>query len=393
MSETLSQTTQKGKANRSYYCHTNHMKQKKSKIVSFKKHAKTESKPLSPGKRILLNIAAAIIAILLLLIGATILFEVQRNNSGFKEKDKLITTYFDGLNQTDKAVLKTCFYPTLPDADTDIQTQLDYAASEIGKTTWKSDDIKTEWTDLDTSVIQEVLSSIKIDNASQCIAFVPLEQKLENGITMLQEDVYQFYIHETKGKWYIAAFQQTARNVTGGIKADGTKMTNTELDEWLTSLAKEIGSDKVGYLLVDNYWNEITGEETETDDQIKAYVTNDYSSYMTMSVIKDTDVTDFQKYSSNIIQTSEQNYGEIMASDGIIGTYETDVQIAQNTETGARIIVWVFKTSKDDEYTHVITLESLSDYDASTYINTFHLEKQKTDETDNVSGDNTNKTE
>ena len=370
------------------------MKSKKPKIVPFKKNTdKTDTKPVSVGKRIVINIAAAIIAILLLLIGATIIFEVQRNNSGFKEKEELITAYFDGLTNMDRAILNKCFYPTLPDADADIQTQLDYVKNEIGETAWKSDDIKTEWTALDKSVIQDVLLSIQIENAAQCVAFVPLEQKLENGITVLQEDIYQFYVHETKGKWYIAAFQQTARNVTGGIKEDGTKMTDAELDEWLTSLAIEIGSDKVGYLLVDNYWTEITGKETENDDQIKTYMTTDYSSYMTMSVIKDADVTDFQQYSKDIIQSSKQNYGEIMTSDGVIGDYKTDVQIAQNTETGARIIVWVFKTSETDEYTHIITLESLSDYDASTYINTFHLEKQKTDEPENTSEDTINKTE
>lgn len=355
------------------------MKQKKP--TSFKKYKKDKFKTESPGKRIVINIIAAIIAIILLLIGATVIFEIQRNNSGFTEKDKLINTYFTGLNQTDKTVLKKCFYPTLPDADADIQSQLDYVDSEIGNTVWKTDEIKTEWTDLDESVIQDVLSSIPITEAMQCAVFIPLEQKLENDMTLLQEDIYQFYVHQTKEKWYIAAFQQTSRNVTGCIKEDGTKMTDNELNTWLTSLAKEIGSDKVGYLLVDNYWNEVTSEETEKDDQIKAYVTNDYSSYMTMSVIKDTDVKNFNQYSANIIQSSEQEYGDIMSSDGVIGDYKTNVQIAQNQETNARIIIWVFKTSETDKYTHVITLESLSDYDASTYINTFHLEKQKTEDT------------
>lgn len=354
------------------------MKVKKSKTISPEKKKKTPVK-LSVPKKILLNIAALLLAIILLLIAALVVFEVRRSHAGFDDKETLITTYFTGLSDREESVLKKCFYPVLPDAETDIKNQLAYAETEIGETVWKYEDITTEWADLETDVVQEVLSSIPIDEAYQCIAFVPLEQKLENGITVLQEDIYQFYVHKTRDKWYIAAFQQTARNITGGIKEDGTKMTNEELDEWLTSLAIEIGSDTVGYLLVDNYWQEVTGDETAEDEQIKTYITQDYSSYLTMAVIKDTDVEDFQAYSENIITTSKQQYGDIIKSSGVIGTYDTEVQIAQNEETGARIIVWIFKTSETDEYTHVITLESLSDYDASTYINTFHLEKQKTE--------------
>lgn len=359
------------------------MKHRKPRTVPRQTHKK-EQKNMSFGKRTALNITAALIAIALLLAGGMAVFEVQRSQSGFDDKDTLITTYFTGLDQMDKRILKKCFYPTLPDAGTDIQNQLDYAASEIGETSWKPDNIQTEWTSLDTSVVQEVLSSIQIEDAAQCIAFVPLEQKLENGITVLQEDVYQFYVHQTREKWYIAAFQQTARNVTGGIKEDGTKMTDDEINEWLTSLAAEIGSDTVGYLLVDNYWQEVENEETADDEQIKTYITSDYSSYLTMSVIKDTDVEDFHQYSADIIQNSKQEYGDIITSSGMIGTYETDVQIAQNEETGARIIVWIFKTDEKDGHTHVITLESLSEYDASTYINTFHLEKQKKTEDTSV---------
>lgn len=354
------------------------MKSKKSKTIVPEKKKKTPVK-LSVPKKILLNIAALLLAIILLLIAALVVFEVRRSHAGFDDKETLITTYFTGLSDREESVLKKCFYPVLPDAETDIKNQLAYAEAEIGETVWKYEDITTEWADLETDVVQEVLSSIPIDEASQCIAFVPLEQKLENGITVLQEDIYQFYVHKTRDKWYIAAFQQTARNITGGIKEDGTEMTNEELDEWLISLAIEIGSDTVGYLLVDNYWQEVTGDETAEDEQIKTYITQDYSSYLTMAVIKDTNVEDFQAYSENIITTSKQQYGDIIKSSGVIGTYDTEVQIAQNEETGARIIVWIFKTSETDEYTHVITLESLSDYDASTYINTFHLEKQKTE--------------
>ena len=154
-------------------------------------------------------------------------------------------------------------------------------------------------------------------------------------------------------------------------------MTDKETSEWLASLAVEIGSDTVGYLYVDNYWSEVVNEDYADDDQIKTYITSDYSSYLTMAVIKDTDVDDFHEYSANIIKCSSQYYGDIITSDGVIGDYKTDVQIAQNTDTGARIIVWTFKVSENDEFTHVITLEAFSDYDASTYINTFHLTREK----------------
>lgn len=357
---------------------------KQSNIVPFKKrvkHKKTMEK-LPLKKRILLDILAVAIAIILLLAGSFILFKAKAHNSGFEDKEQLITTYFAGLDKADKNVLTKCFYPTRDNVTDDIQSQIKYAEYEAKTTTWKPSEIKIEWSEMNTDKMQDTIPNIKVDEATQCIAFIPIEQPLENGITALEEDVYQFYLHKTDGKWYIAAFAQTARNVTGAIKADGTKMTDEETSEWLTSLAIEIGSDKVGYLYVDNYWSEVDDEDVAKDDQIKTYITNDYQSYLTMAVIKDTDINDFQAYSTSIIQKSSQEYGDIITTDGVIGEYKTDVQIAQNKKTGARIIVWTFKTSEDDEFTHVITLEALSDYDASTYINTFHLTKEKTGSTE-----------
>lgn len=352
---------------------------KKSNVVSFKKHKKQKAKEWSLKKRIGINILAIIIAVAALLIGAFIISEVQRKTTGFENKDELITNYFNSLNSSDEKLLKKCFYPTAPSTSDDIKDQIEYAKSESENTVWKIDELQTEWDSLDKSAVQTVLTSVQIDDAVQCVVFAPLEQKLENGITVLEEDIYQFYAHETKGRWYIAAFRQTSRNITGAIKEDGTKMTNDEVDEWLTSMSIEIGSDKVGYLFVDQYWQEVTDDSYE-DDQIKTYITADYSSYMTMAVINDSDIDDFHAYSSNIIKNSEQDYGDIITSEGVIGDYPTEVQIAQNEESGARIIVWTFKISEDDDVTHVITLEAMSDYDASTYINTFHLTKEKTEE-------------
>lgn len=349
---------------------------KKSNMVPFKKQ---KTKEWSLKKKIGIDILAILIAVIALLISAFVISEIQRKTTGFEDKDELITNYFNSLNSADKKLLKKCFYPTAPSVADDIKDQIEYAESESENTAWKIDELQTEWDSLDKSAVQTVLTSVQIDDAAQCVVFAPLEQKLENGITVLEEDVYQFYVHETKGRWYIAAFRQTSRNVTGAIKEDGTKMTNDEVDKWLASMSIEIGSDKVGYLFVDQYWQEIT-DDSYDDDQIKTYITADYSSYMTMAVINDSDVDDFQKYSSNIIKQSEQDYGDIITSHGVIGDYPTEVQIAQNEESGARIIVWAFKISEDDDVTHVITLESMSDYDASTYINTFHLTKEKTDE-------------
>lgn len=353
---------------------------KKSKITSFNKHGKRKQpaeEKLPLKKRILINVSAVIIAIVLILIGSFALSEIQRRNTGFTDKNQLITAYFTGLNDTDKNAIKTCFYPTRINTSDDIKAQIEYAESESESTTWKPSEINIEWGDLDKTEIQNTLTNIQIDEASQCVVFVPLEQTLANGMTVLEEDVYQFYVHKTKNRWYIAAFAQTARNVTGAIREDGTKMTDEETSEWLASLAVEIGSDTVGYLYVDNYWSEVVNKDYASDDQIKTYITSDYSSYLTMAVIKDTDIADFHEYSASIIKGSSQNYGDIITSDGVIGEYKTDVQIAQNTETGARIIVWTFKVSEDDEFTHVITLEAFSDYDASTYINTFHLTREK----------------
>lgn len=353
---------------------------KKSNIVSFKKNKKQKTKEWSLKKKIGINLLAIIIAVIALLIGAFIVSEIQRKATGFESRDELITNYFDSLNSADEKAIKKCFYPTASSTADDIKTQIEYAESESENTTWKIDELQTEWDSLDKSSVQTVLKTIQIDDAAQCVVFAPLEQKLESGITVLEEDVYQFYVHETKGRWYIAAFRQTSRNVTGAIKEDGTKMTNDEVDEWLASMSIEIGSDKVGYLFVDQYWQE-TADDSD-DNQIKTYITSDYSSYMTMAVINDSDIDDFQEYSSNIIKNSEQDYGDIITSEGVIGDYPTEVQIAQNEESGARIIVWTFKISEDDDMTHVITLEAMSDYDASTYINTFHLTRQKDTETD-----------
>ena len=353
---------------------------KKSKITSFSEHGKRKQptkEKLPLKKRILINVSAVIIAIVLILIGSFVLSEIQRRNTGFTDKNQLITAYFTGLNNADKNTIKTCFYPTRIDTSDDVKAQIEYAESESESTTWKPSEIDIEWSDMDKTEIQNTLTNIQIDEASQCVVFVPLEQTLANGMTVLEEDVYQFYVHKTKDRWYIAAFTQTARNVTGAIREDGTKMTDKETSEWLASLAVEIGSDTVGYLYVDNYWSEVVNEDYADDDQIKTYITSDYSSYLTMAVIKDTDVDDFHEYSANIIKSSSQNYGDIITSDGVIGDYKTDVQIAQNTDTGARIIVWTFKVSENDEFTHVITLEAFSDYDASTYINTFHLTREK----------------
>lgn len=350
---------------------------KKSKITSFSKRKQQTEEKLPLKKRILINVSAVIIAIVLILIGSFVLSEIQRRNTGFADKDQLITAYFTGLNDVDADAIKTCFYPTRINTSEDVETQIEYAKSESESTTWKSSEINIEWGDLDKTEIQNTLTNIQIDEAAQCVVFVPLEQTLANGMTVLEEDVYQFYVHKTKDRWYIAAFAQTARNVTGAIREDGTKMTDEETSEWLATLAVEIGSDTVGYLYVDNYWSEVVNEDYADDDQIKTYITSDYSSYLTMAVIKDTDIADFHEYSASIIKGSSQNYGDIITSDGVIGEYKTDVQIAQNTDTGARIIVWTFKVSEDDEFTHVITLEAFSDYDASTYINTFHLTREK----------------
>lgn len=349
---------------------------KKSNVVPFKKQ---KTKEWSLKKKIGINILAILIAVIALLISAFVISEIQRKTTGFENKEELITTYFNSLNSADEKLLKKCFYPTAPSASDDIKDQIEYAKSESENTSWKIDELQTEWDSLDKSAVHTVLTSVQIDDAVQCIVFAPLEQKLESGITVLEEDIYQFYVHETKGRWYIAAFRQTSRNVTGAIKEDGTKMTNDEVDEWLTSMSIEIGSDKVGYLFVDQYWQEVT-DDSYDDDQIKTYITSDYSSYMTMAVINDSDIDDFQEYSSNIIKNSKQDYGDIITSEGVIGDYPTEVQIAQNEESGARIIVWTFKISENDDVTHVITLEAMSDYDASTYINTFHLAKEKTDE-------------
>lgn len=350
---------------------------KKSKITSFSKQKQQTEEKLPLKKRILINILAVIIAIILILVGSFVLSEIQRRNTGFTDKNQLITAYFTGLDDADENAIKTCFYPTRTNTSEDIKTQIEYAESESELTTWNSSEISIEWSNLDKTEIQNALPNIQIDEAAQCVVFVPLEQTLANGMTVLEEDIYQFYVHKTKGRWYVAAFTQTARNVTGAIRDDGTKMTDEETSEWLASLAIEIGSDTVGYLYVDNYWSEIVNEDYADDDQIKTYITSDYSSYLTMAVIKDTDIADFHEYSASIIKGSSQNYGDIITSNGVIGEYKTDVQIAQNTNTGTRIIVWTFKVSEDDEFTHVITLEAFSDYDASTYINTFHLASKK----------------
>lgn len=308
-------------------------------------------------------------------------FKIQ--NAGFEDKDELVKTYFETLNNKDKNRMEDCFYPGKVINYDNIQYQINYANSEPESTVWKYEDIEMAWEDCDSEPITEVLGAIQIDESAYCMAIVPLEQTLPSGEIIQQEDLYQFYAHKTKDKWYIAALMQTSRNVTGVIKQDGTNMTQAEINNWLYGLAQEIGDDKVGYLYVDDRWAPVQFEELEEDDQILGFITNDETSYMTMAVINDNDVKDFNEYAENIIKTSSQNYDEMITSEGVVTNYQADVKIAQNTETGARIIIWMFKTDENDEYTHVITLEATGIYDASTYINTFHLTKEKTEEQDN----------
>lgn len=347
-------------------------------ITDATKHVQEEKMPLK--KRLLIDISAAVIAIVLLLVIFMIIGHYKVQNIGFTEKDELIRTYFEGLNDADRGKMEKCFYPYTKDTNTNLDTQLQYAESESEQTVWNPEKISIEWEDTDVQTlqknIQENIGNIAIDDAAQCVAMVPLEQKSNDNIKVQEEDVYQFYVYKANDRWYIAAFMQTSRNITGAIREDGTAMTNEEVEEWLYSLALEIGNDKVGYLFVDNYWQEIVDEKYADDEQIKTYITVDYSSYLTIAAVKDTDVTDFNEYAANIINESEQDYGDIMTGDGLVSEYPATVQIAQNEETGAKIIIWIFKTSDTDEYTHVITLEATSDYDASTYINTFHLTRQ-----------------
>lgn len=331
-------------------------------------------------KNILINISACIIALVLIFVVCLIIGQIQIQNSGFDDKDILVTNYFTALNNTDKSLLKKCFYPTNDSTVEDIETQLSYAQSEKEQITWDPDNIEIEWTEADIDFVQQFVSAVVVEDAALSTVFVPLEQVTSDGVTVKQEDVYQIYAFLADEKWYIASFVQIARDATGAIDADGNEMTSEEFETWLYSLATEIGSDTVGYLFVDGYWSEVINEDYADDDQIKTYLTDDGTSYLTMAVIKDTDIDNFNTYSQAIIENSDEDYGDILESTGVIGDYDTDVQIAQNEETGARIIVWVFKTDDTSDMTHVITLEAKSDYDASTYINTFHLTKQHTDD-------------
>lgn len=359
------------------------------------KHGDREKTIMPFWKRLLLDFAAIFIVAILVLSTTTIFSYFKIKKMGFENKDKLIQTYFEGLNDTDKSKMELCFYPNTENGYDSINSQIKYAKSETDKTVWNFKKIKTNWEAYDIKTIQKNIGNIPIEEAAKCIAFVPIKQTTSSGVTVLEEDVYQFYAHKTDNRWYIASFMQTARNVTGAIKADGTIMTDGEMSQWLYSMATEIGNDKIGYLYVDSYWSETKMKDAAaSDDQIKAFITADSSSYMTMAIIKDTDIADFNAYAKNIIKTSSKKYGDILSSDGVVGKYNATVRIAENKDTGARIIIWVFKTPNNAAYTHVITLEATSDYDASTYINTFHLSKGYKDidtTSDTISGNNVTK--
>lgn len=351
-----------------------------NKIIQFKPATDTgNEKKLSWKSRLLLDVIATLIACILIMVIMLIVGQYKNAHTGFKNRDDLLKTYFQGLNTASSSKMSKCFYPNTQNSYDSVSSQTAYAKSETKTTTWYPDKIKTEWTPYtDITKITDNLGSISINEAASAVAIIPLEQTTSTGIKVEEEDVYQFITHKTGDKWYIASFIQTARNVTGAISDNGVKMTDNEVTDWLYSLANEIGSDKVGYLFVDDYWQSADSSRSVSDDQIKAYATIDGSSYMTMAVIKDSDIKDFKAYAASIISQSDQKYTDIMNTTGVIGSYDADVEIAQNESTNAKIIIWIFKTDKNDKYTHVITLEATSDYDASTYINTFHLKKQHT---------------
>lgn len=364
--------------------HSRSKHSKPKKLVSFKEYKKQteEVKPTSLKQRILLDILAVIIVLVIGSIVFIAIGQYRAKHAGAKDKDQLIQNYIAAMNDVDRNDIKQCYYPYQPDMqsyETDIDRQIQYAqnAKDQEQITWDPTGIKTEWTSADTATITEVLPNAQPEEAQLGVSFIPLTQK-SGDYTIHQEDVYQFIVFRTGDTWYLAAYMQAARNLTTVEDANGNQLSEEEINKWLYSMSYEIGNDNVGYLYVDKSWVEIADPENP-DEYIKTFITSDYSSYMTMASIADADVEDFKAYSTSIIQQSERNYGDIIESEGVIGTYHTDVQISQNKETGARIIVWIFKTDENDTRTHVITLEALSDYDASTYINTFHTVKTQMD--------------
>lgn len=366
--------------------HLRSNKTKTHKIVSFKayKAKNKEDKPTPLKHKILLDIIAIIIVAIIGCIVFVGIGQYRASHAGASDKDALVTNYIDALNRHDKGDIKQCYYPYQPDMkayEEDIERQISYATNQTDteNISWDSDNISTEWTEIDTEKITEILANVKPEEASLGISFVPLTQISKDGYTIHQEDVYQFIVFKTDGKWYLAAYMQNSRNLTKIIDPDGRQLSEDEVNKWLYSMSYEIGNDNVGYIYVDKSWVEIQDDENP-DEYIKMFITNDYSSYLTMASVKDADVESIDAYTKSIIEDSGQDYGDIMVSEGLVGKYKANVQIAQNEENGTRIIIWTFKTDENDERTHVITLEAVSDYDASTYINTFHTSKTHLDD-------------
>lgn len=374
--------------------HSKPSKTKSQKLISFAEYKKqnTEDKPTSLKHKILINILAVVIVAV---IGCAIFItagQYRVHHAGATDKDTLVATYISALSNHNRADIKQCYYPYQTDMkefEKDIDRQITYAANQIDneKVTWDATAITTEWTAIDTSQVTEILKNVKPDEASLGVSFVPLTQTTADDYIIHQEDVYEFITFRVNDKWYLAAYMQDARNITKVIDPNGRELSEDEINKWLYSLSYEIGNDNVGYIYVDKSWVQVEDPEAK-DDYILTFITNDHSSYMTMASIKDSDVESIDAYTTSIIEESTQNYGDIIVSDGVIGEYATDVKIAQNEEKGSRIIIWTFKTNPDDERTHVITLEAFSEYDASTYINTFHTTKM---ETDNTSADSQSK--
>lgn len=370
--------------------HSKPGKTKSQKLISFAEYKKqnTEDKTTSLKHKILIDILAVVIVAV---IGCAIFItagQYRVRHAGATDKDTLVETYISALSNHNRSDIKQCYYPYQTDMkefEKDIDRQITYATNQIDneKVTWDATAITTEWTTIDTSKITEILQNVKPDEASLGVSFVPLTQTTADDYIIHQEDVYEFITFRVDDKWYLAAYVQDARNITKVIDPDGKELSEDEINKWLYSLSYEIGNDNVGYIYVDKSWVQVEDPKVK-DDYILTFITNDHSSYMTMASIKDTDVESIDAYTTSIIEESTQNYGDIIVSDGVIGEYATDVKIAQNEEKGSRIIIWTFKTDPDDERTHVITLEAFSEYDASTYINTFHTTKM---ETDNASAD------
>lgn len=370
--------------------HSKPGKTKSQKLISFAEYKKqnTEDKTTSLKHKILIDILAVVIVAV---IGCAIFItagQYRVRHAGATDKDTLVETYISALSNHNRSDIKQCYYSYQTDMkefEKDIDRQITYATNQIDneKVTWDATAITTEWTTIDTSKITEILQNVKPDEASLGVSFVPLTQTTADDYIIHQEDVYEFITFRVDDKWYLAAYVQDARNITKVIDPDGKELSEDEINKWLYSLSYEIGNDNVGYIYVDKSWVQVEDPKVK-DDYILTFITNDHSSYMTMASIKDTDVESIDAYTTSIIEESTQNYGDIIVSDGVIGEYATNVKIAQNEEKGSRIIIWTFKTDPDDERTHVITLEAFSEYDASTYINTFHTTKM---ETDNASAD------